>query len=103
MVQEVVSSGMQIEAEEVGEVAVIAQSVGLQAAFEFLVAVLAFAAVRVGIVGGARQDDSTGPVGDYGTAVRALGMGLAFDDHPPLLCPGLGPIPIRHEEPLRPA
>jgi hypothetical protein len=57
----------------------IAQSVRTQLAFQFLVAVLAFA---VFVVRAAGQSASAGVVGYHGSAVGALGMGFALDDKP---------------------
>ena len=79
----------------------IAEPVGLQAGLEFLVAVLAFAAIGVVVVGGLGQDERPGAVGDHRAAIGALGIRFALDDHPALRGPGLGPIPEGREQPLR--
>ena len=91
--EQVVGRRVQVEPEQVGEVAMVAEAIGLQGHLEFLVAVLALAAVGVGIVGGSGQHSGAGSVGDHGPAIGALGMGLALDDHPTLDGPRLGLIP----------
>ena len=75
---------MQVQPKEIGEVAVIAESIRLQSAFEFFVAVLAFASVGIGIVRGTGQNERSGTVGDHGAAIRALRVGFALHDHPTL-------------------
>ena len=75
---------MQVESEKVGEVAVVAEPIGLQAPFEFLVAVFAFATVDVGVVGGFRQDERPGAVGYGGSSVGPLGVGFTLENNPTL-------------------
>ena len=58
--QQVVRRGVQEETKQVGEVTMVAQAISLQARLEFLVAVFAFAAVGVAVVGRARQHPRRG-------------------------------------------
>jgi hypothetical protein len=88
--QQVIGRNVQEKAEEVGEVAMIAEPIGFQPVFEFLVAVFAFAPVGVLVVGRFREDERPGPVADHRPAIRPLGIGLALDDHPALGGPRLG-------------
>src|SRR5260370_31554761 len=92
---------MQIEAEEIGHEAMIAGAVDRQTALEFLVAVLAFAALGVVVVGSLGDDAGTGPVGDDETAIGPLGVGLGLDDDPAGTIPRTGLIPEGVAESLR--
>ena len=79
----------------------IAQPIRTQAAFEFLVAILALASLGVLIVGRFRQDVGATSIRDHRAAVGALRVGLAFDDRKSGLLPGAGLIPKRVEQSLR--
>ncbi len=92
---------MQIEAKQVGEVAMIAEPIGLKAALEFFVAVLAFASIGVRIVCRARQHERSRPIGHDRASIGALRVRLALDHDPSLGGPRPGPIPKRGEQPLR--
>ena len=92
---------MEVEAEQVGEVAMIAESIRSQADFELFVAILAFAAVGVCIVSRGGQDERAEAVRNNRTSVGSLGVGLALHHHPPLGRPSVGPIPERTEQALR--
>jgi len=81
---------VQIEPKQVGQIAVIAQAVGLQAALEFLVAILTLTTFGVLVVAGTGKHTRSGSVGDHGPTVRALGKGFAFDDGPARLGPRPG-------------
>ena len=70
----------------------VAQAIGFEFALEFLVAVLALAAIRVFVVGALRHDASAWSIGHYGPAIGPLHMGFAFDDDPPRLRPTAGLI-----------
>src|SRR5271157_40087 len=85
--QQIERGRMQVQSKKIGEVAVIAQSVRLQSALEFFVAVLAFASVGIGIICGAGQNERSGTVGDHGPPIRALRVGLTLYDHPTLVRP----------------
>ena len=98
---QIAGGGVQVEAKEVGQVAMVAQAIGLKTILEFLVAVLAFATVGEGVVGGSRQYAGAGPIGDYRAAVRSLFVGFAFDDREARLRPRSGLIFEGDELPLR--
>lgn len=73
----------------------------MQPIFQFLVAVLALAAIGVSVIAGAGQYESSRPVGDHRTPVGALGGGFALQDHPAVGGPRFGPVPEGGKEPLR--
>src|SRR5580704_12080503 len=50
-------------------------------------------------VGGAGRDEGPGPIGDHRPAVRTLGMGLAFSNHPTL--PSITAHMSQHKRNLR--
>src|SRR5689334_11585828 len=79
----------------------IAGAVDLQAALEFLVAVLAFAPLGVVVVGSAGNDLSARTIGDDEAAIGALRVGLGLDDDPAGMLPGAGLIPEGIEQALR--
>ena len=79
----------------------VAEPIGLQPGLEFLVAILAFSAIGIGVVGGIRQDEGAGAISDHRPAIGALGVRFALDDHPPLRGPGFGAIPEGRKQPLR--
>ncbi len=85
--QKVVSCCMQIQSKQVGEVAMVTETVCLKSAFHFLVPVLAFTPIRVLVVCGAWQDKCPLPIGHHGPAVGALRVGFALDDDPSLRRP----------------
>ena len=99
--QQVIGRRVKVETEQVGEVAMIAETVGQQSSFEFFVAVLALAAIGVAVVGGPWQNRRARTVGDHGAAIGALGVGFALHDDPPLGRPRIRPIPERREQTLR--
>ena len=90
--QEIVRQRMHHQPKQIGHVAMVAQAIGLESALEFLVAVLALAAIRILIVGALRYDASARPIRHHGPAIGPLRMGFAFDDDPPRLRPTSGLI-----------
>lgn len=78
--QQVQRGGVQVQSEEVGQEAMIAQAVGAQTPFEFLVAVLALAAFGVFVVGRGRQQRGPLTIGDDLAAIGALRVRFALDD-----------------------
>src|SRR5262249_20365939 len=98
--QQVVGSGVQVEAEVVGHETMIAGAVDGQVAFEFFVAVFTFAAGGIVVVSRLGQHAGTRTIGDDKTAIGALGMGFGFGDDPTRPVPGAGLIPKAIEEPL---
>ena len=79
----------------------IAGAVDVQVALEFFVAILAFAALGVVVIGGAGNDLSTRTIRDDETAIGALGIRLRLDDDPACMLPSAGFIPEGIEQTLR--
>ena len=87
MNQKVVSCRVQIQSKQVGEVAMVTETVCLKSTLHLLVPILAFTAIRVLIVCGTWQDKCSWPIGHHGPAVGALRVGFALDDDPSLRRP----------------
>jgi len=99
--QQVVRQAVQEHAKAIRHVAMIAQPIGAQLALQFLVAILALAALGVGFIGSLRARACSGTVGQDGPAVGALRIRFTLDDHPPRLGPRAGLILKTGEQPLR--
>lgn len=90
--QQVRRGGVQEQPEKIRHEPMIAQAVGMQPVFQFLVAVLAFAAQHVFVVRSLGHRDRAGAIGDDGPAVRPQAVRFAFHDHRPRARPTVGLI-----------
>jgi len=80
--QHIVRQAVHEHAKTIGHVAMITQPIGAQLTLQFLVAVLAFAALGILIVSALRKHRRAGTIGHHGATVGALGIRFALDDNP---------------------
>ena len=95
--QQIVGRRVQVKSKQIGHVAMIAQPIRTETAFEFLVAILTLAAFGVLIVGRFGEDVGSESIRDHRAPVGALRVGLTFDDRKSRMIPGGSLIPKRVE------
>src|SRR5665213_1978220 len=99
--QQVERRRVQIEAEVVGQEAVIAKPVGLQFTFQFLVAILAFTTLCILIICRLRFHHPAESIRNHGPPIGSLGVGFDFDDDRSRRWPRVRLVLDRQEQALR--